>query len=237
MDKQKHNTEFTLEQQIIHQLLLCADVGKDTGLYHGKMGLVLFFAHYFNFTKNSIYEDTAEELMEELMNEIHVELPMGFASGLSGIGWGLEYLIQNGLVEGDSLEVCEDIDKKIMETDPRRITDYSLETGLEGLLHYVLAHIKGVSVQHSTLPFDAVYLRDLYQAVSTISPDCEVSEEFKLVAAQYSHFYKNKTAVDYSMSLSSIIDDVEVKDGMLDRHPLGLKKGLAGFLLKKIITE
>ena len=37
------------------------------------------------------------------------------------------YLIANTFVEGDSLEICEEIDSKIMETDPRRLTDYTLE--------------------------------------------------------------------------------------------------------------
>ena len=56
----------------------------------------------------------------------------------------MEYLIQNRLVEGDSLEVCKEFDERIVRENVRRMTDLSLETGLEGLLHYITAHLQGV---------------------------------------------------------------------------------------------
>jgi hypothetical protein len=59
-------------------------------------------------------------------------MPFSLDKGLTGIGWGIEYLIQNGSVKGESVEICEEIDYRIMETDPKRITDFSLETGFEG---------------------------------------------------------------------------------------------------------
>ena len=229
--------EFTLEQKAIHQLLLRSSIGIDLGLYHGKMGLILFFAHYFRITNNIVFDDTADELMDELKEEIYKELPIGFASGLSGIGWGIEYLIQNGFVDVDSLEACEEIDKKIMEKDPRRIQDYSVETGLGGVLHYVLAHIKGVKSQHSRLPFDETYLKDLYYAVSNIPPDSELSEEFKVLRTKYSNFCEGKAGFDYSLQLLSIIEGPELEKEKLNNYPLGLKSGLSGYLLKKQITN
>jgi len=224
--------EFTLEQQVIHQLLLRSSIERDIGLYNGKMGLILFFYHYFKANNKAVFEDTANELMEELEEDIHVGLTISFSSGLSGIGWGIEYLIQNNFVEGDSLEVCEEIDKKIMEKDPRRITDYSLETGLEGLLHYVLAHIKGVMAQHSKLPFDEIYLKDLYQAASIIPGNSELSEDFKNVSRQYLHFYDTGMGFNYSFKLPSFIEVLKIDKEKLAEFPLGLKNGLSGYMLK-----
>lgn len=91
-----------------------------------------------------------------------MSLIFSFASGLSGIGWGVEYLIQNGFVEGEGVEICEEIDQKIMKTDPRRIVDMSLDTGFEGILHYVVYHLQGAFKQNIRLPFDERYLSDLY---------------------------------------------------------------------------
>ena len=51
--------DFALEQQIIHQLLLRSSIGDDIGLFDGKMGLIIFFYHYFRHTGNSVYKDTA----------------------------------------------------------------------------------------------------------------------------------------------------------------------------------
>jgi lantibiotic modifying enzyme len=230
--------KLTLEQQILHKLLLHSSIGQDTGLYYGKTGLIIFLMHYAEQTQKWYYETIAGELIKELTGEIHTGLPIGFSSGLSGTGWGIEYLIQNGFMEGNSLDICEAIDKKIMEPDPRRMTDLSLDTGLEGILHYVLAHIKGVMAQHATLPFDETYLSDLHRAVSTISANDKASEELKRLAALYSRFYENRTTVDYSMSLSFIIEDMEeVTEDKLNFYPLGLKKGLSGFLLKQVMEN
>lgn len=208
------------------------------------MGIILIFAHYFKITNNPLFENTADELMEELLKEIHDELPIGFASGSAGIGWGMEYLIQNGFVEADSLDICEEVDKRIMEKDPRRITDYSIENGLGGILHYVLAHIKGVIAQHSKAPFDETYLKDLYQALKNIPSDIELSEKFRELSAKYSDFYINRKDIDYSLSLSYIIDDQEIENllksissasSAFRPHPLGLRNGLSGYLLKNLL--
>ena len=212
-------------------------MGMDTGLFHGKMGLILFFAHYFKYTGQQIYEDTADELMAELIEEIKMQtLPIGFASRLSGIGWGIEYLIQSGFMDDDSLEVCESIDKKIMTIDPRRITDYSLDTGLEGVFHYVLAHIKGVMNQHAKPSFDENYLGDLYQAARTVLQSPEISEALKLLTAKYTFFYENRMSdLEYALQLSFIVEDTELEKEISNTMPLGLKNGMAGFLLKSII--
>lgn len=229
--------ELTLEQHIIHQLLLRSSMEKDVGLYHGKMGLILFFVHYFRHTGQQVYDDTADELMIELQEGIHTELPVGFAFGLSGVGWGIEYLIQNGFVDVDSLEICEEIDKMIMENDPLKITDYSLDNGLEGILHYVLAHVKGVRSKHFKLPFSEVYFKSLYQAVTTIPNDIELSDTFKSLSANYLSFYESEPKFDYSFQLLPILEDIDIKKNELNAIPLGLKKGLSGFLLKKIIAN
>ena len=226
---------LTLDNQIINQLLYRSSDGNDVGLLHGKMGLILFFAFLFKHTNCQIYNDTAEELMDELRKVIHNELPVGFSKGLSGIGWGVEYLIQNGFINDDSLDTCEDIDKRIMEKDPRRITDYSFDTGLEGLLHYVLAHIKGVMLQRSQIPFDETYLFDLYQTVLEIQQDVELSDGFKRISSDYKIFYKNRDTIDYSLKLSTFIDDIRIRknNNLLD-FPLGLKNGLSGYLFKRL---
>jgi len=228
--------KFTAEQQIIHELLLRSSIENDLGLFYGKTGLVLFFVHYFEQTNNPVFEDTANELVEELMEEIYQELPIGFASGLSGIGWGLEYLIQNGLYKGDSLEICEEIDNKIMEKDLRRMNDYTLDSGLEGLLHYILAHLKGVMTKHAKLPFDEIYLNDLYQTVLNISWKSKFSKDFKILSENYLHFYETRTELNYSLKLSSFIEDMKIDIKNLHSLPLGLRKGLSGYMLKTIMN-
>jgi len=181
----KSDISSDLERRIIHHLLLHASLGNDIGLFNGKMGLVLFFAHYNRKVNNLVFEDTADELMDDIYHKIHTEMPIGFGSGLSGIGWGIEYLIQNGFVEGRSIEVCNEIDLRIMERAPLRITDYSLENGLCGILHYVLAHIKGCFGKESVLPFDGNYLSDLFTCAIKLTESNKISSELKEIAGKY----------------------------------------------------
>lgn len=227
--------EFDDERNIIHKLLLYSGLMSEIGLLRGKMGLVIFFMYYHQLTNESLYEDTADELMDEVIEELHKNLPVTFGSGLSGIGWGIDYLIQKGFIEGDSKEVCEEIDKRIMETDPRRMEDYSLESGFGGILFYVLAHSKIVFDQRKTLPFDDLYLHDLYVACTNVNPDIALPTETMRLIEIYISFYERKTIPDDCVwDLSILIQGIQEFDSKsLPSYALGIREGLASFLFKK----
>ena len=57
--------------------------------------------------------------------------------GLAGISYGTTLLSKLGLVECDLNSVLADVDAKIMERDPRRMSDYSVRTGAGGVLLYL----------------------------------------------------------------------------------------------------
>ena len=107
------NTEKDiLLRRIANHLILHSIDIEDIGLFHGKMGVVLFFAHYARYTDQAIYDDFAGELLEEISENIPETLPINLETGLCGIGWGIEYLIQNGFMEGDSNEILQESIKK-----------------------------------------------------------------------------------------------------------------------------
>lgn len=232
------NNDLSSEQYIIHKLLLLSSMVKDVSLYNGKMGLIIFFAHYFRYTGQQIFDTTCDELLDELNKDIYtMSCVDGFGYGLSGIGWGIEYLIQSGFTDDDSLKICKEIDKKIMKIDPRRMTDFTLDSGMEGILHYVLAHIKGVMVKHSVIPFDKIFLLDLYEKISNILQDTDSSSSIRILCEKYLTFYENKTSLpDYEFKLSLFLDGNVLVEDDLSKSTFGLKNGLAGFLLKKLIA-
>lgn len=222
------------ERRILACLMLKSSFLTDIGLFSGKMGIVLFFVHYNKYTSDKLYEDIADELMEEIWEEVTKEMPADFQSGLYGIGWGLEYLIQKGFVEGDSLSVCYELDKRIIEKDPRRMTDFSLDKGLAGLLHYVLAHIKGCMLQDSRLPFDAVYLQDVFTAVSSVPETIMKKDpELSALAESYKEFFTAGSVPDYDLSLRRFIKGIHPDDTNLADAPLGIRNGLAGYMFEK----
>ena len=78
-------------------LIINSSFVEDCGLFHGRMGFVLFFAHLARTSQNPLYENFSEKLLMEIFEGLHKESSISLESGLCGIGWGVEYLVQNGL--------------------------------------------------------------------------------------------------------------------------------------------
>lgn len=154
----------SIYEQALVYLTINSSLMKDLGLFHGKMGIILFFSHYACFTPNKHFEDFAECLLDELYEEIHKDLPINLENGLCGIGWGIEYIVQRGFINGNTDDILADIDCKVMEIDPLRLSDLSLRSGLAGIAFYIIARLNTNRVT-STLPFDNTYLMSLQQAL------------------------------------------------------------------------
>ena len=90
-------------------------------------------------------------------------MPIGLENGLTGTGYGTSLLCKLGLVECDLNAVLEDVDTKIMERDPRRISDFSVRSGVGGLLLYLALR---QSTGEPLLTFDNQYLTELESATA-----------------------------------------------------------------------
>lgn len=149
---------FTKEEKILNHLILHAnDVPNAIGLLDGKMGIALVLAHYARCSRKKKIEHAADFLVENVMNQLTKTVSIDFANGLSGIGWGIEYLIQNNYMKGCGADILQDLDERIMQVDVTRIKDWSLEKGLLGILHYVLYHLQGANKSELRV-FDKPYL-------------------------------------------------------------------------------
>lgn len=225
---------FDLDQRMLHVLMQHSDALMDMGLLNGKMGIVIFFSHYSKHTQKDIFDDIAGNLLDNVLSKIHKKLPINFDSGLTGIGWAIEYLIQNKFMEGDSLTVCKQIDEMIMKTDPRRLNDLTLESGIEGLLHYILAHIQGVQNQSGILPFDADYLKDVYSAVNKLDKN-KIQKRLCILINEYVNFYQGKE-VKYSINIKPFLRKRKVIENRLCDTPLNIKNGISGILLNGMLN-
>lgn len=130
-------------QNTINTLLLNSSFINNLGLMHGKMGISIFFFHLARQTKNKIYEDYAGELIDEIYEEITDNTPVDFENGLAGIGWGIEYLVQNKFIEADTDEVLEEFDNRIFKeliyNTPKEI---GLLNGIVGIGAYFLKRVQ-----------------------------------------------------------------------------------------------
>ncbi|MCL2651597.1 MAG: hypothetical protein FWD60_11325 [Candidatus Azobacteroides sp.] len=159
----KIKVQTELLQRIARYLMLHSSFTDNIGLLNGKTGIAFFFYHYASYTKRNVYSDFADELIDQIYKEIHINIPLNFKDGLCGIAWSIEYLIQNGFIEGDPDEVLEDLDKRIVEWDVRRVSDYSLETGLTGIACYVISRMKNSGKKNSIICSDYIY--ELIEAI------------------------------------------------------------------------
>lgn len=100
-------------RRIANVLLLNASFIDSLGLLNGKMGIAIFFYNYARCTDNKIFEDYAGELIDEIYEEINTNTHADFANGLTGIGWGIEYLVKNKFLEADTDEALAEIDNAV----------------------------------------------------------------------------------------------------------------------------
>lgn len=82
------------------------------GMY-GKMGKIITLFRLYKDTKKVTWKESAETLLEEAINECNESTPIGYGNGLCGFGFGIEWLIQNGCIDGNADDILYEIDDKI----------------------------------------------------------------------------------------------------------------------------
>jgi hypothetical protein len=220
-------TRFTQEQRWLHQIVLHSNDVPARGLFDGQMGIVIVLSEYVRARKARPLKTAINFLLDQVLDNLSTEMPLYFANGLTGIGWGVEYLLQNKFQRGSGADICAAIDQKLMQQNILRQTDLSLEKGLEGWLHYIVAHLQGAQ-RNGRQVFDAAYLQDCQSVCCNligqgIAPSLEALCK-KFVALT------NGQQVSYEFSLTSFINPTIKRNTTL----LGLHDGMAGLLFNLI---
>lgn len=200
-----------LLQRISRYLIINSSSIENIGLYHGKMGIVLFFALYGRYINNKLFIEFAETLLDEIYEEINSETTIYFESGLSGIAWGIEYLVQKQLMFGDTDEILEDINNQIIDKLPRNINDYSLKKGVTGIEYYFFIHLSSKTKERSLS----------YQFLQNKLEFLNVENNSKMFDEDIDSFL-NKIFIN-----TEILENKDLSDSSL-----GLEFGLAGLGIK-----
>lgn len=214
---------ISILNRIARGLMLHGSFINNLGLLNGKLGICIFFYKYAQFTQKKHYSEFADELIDEIYSEINFDYPRNFKDGLSGICWGMEYIIRNKYVDADANEVLSDLDIQILERDIRRVTDVSFETGLNGLAHYVLARC----VNNSPNPYiPREYIIDLTQALQNHQGD-------KTLIIHLTNLIENKPIYYPFDLLDQISIDYKYKEEYLfQKYDIGIvNNGLTGIAL------
>lgn len=226
MEKTQH-TEKRLKR-IANHLLLNSVFSSNLGLYHGKIGIIIFFCHYARHTANTLYDEFAGILLEQLYEDIHDRMYFDLEDGLCGIGWGVEYLRHNNFIDGDINDMLKDIDNKIMEHDPLRLNDRSIKTGTGGILHYATYRLQNYSQLEKVELFDQAYLKALLDVANQSGKQDEINP----IATHYINCIKEKSPSYNPVEFLSQLNNVEPTDDDITKWELGIEKGCAGIGLK-----
>lgn len=152
-------TTFTRKERMLNRMILHSmDNPQAIGLLAGQTGIAVTIAQYARKNGHSELEEVADALLDNVIRRAATTRDISFAYGLSGICWGVEYLVQHGIMPGSAHEICHKADVHIAKADIGVMDDFSLETGLTGLWHYVMARIQGNMLAHLPQPFPEDYI-------------------------------------------------------------------------------
>ena len=103
-----------IQKQLTDKLLLSQLDSYPVSLFHGKMGLVIYFYHLSKIESNPKYQTMADRLLDQILQrDLSPNHSIDVEGGLAGVGLGVTYLIKKGFVEGDLNELLEVIDNEI----------------------------------------------------------------------------------------------------------------------------
>lgn len=154
------------------------DRNRSVGLFYGDTGLCLSLYLLNRRIPVKRVEKEADCLLDNILNNVRNVKDAGFASGISGIGWALNILLQNKCIAGESNDIFFDIDamiyKKVLENDTPK---YNIHDGKLGYLMYLVSRLKNASnkeYNYQTRLLDAAVrkiINQLYIDSPIIMPD------------------------------------------------------------------
>ncbi|MDR0573595.1 MAG: hypothetical protein LBG96_06120 [Tannerella sp.] len=232
-EKYIQNVNVNLIHEISNYLLLRCFSVTDLGILKGKMGIIIFLFHYSKHINSDQYEELTRLLLDDLCNSLNSEMSYSFESGLSGIGWGIQYLFLQNFISGDINEILEDFDNEIIKIDFHKMENLSLNIGLGGIVQYINARLYAIITLSLNNPFEESYLRSLYLKLEKIVENDEIDTDSIDIFVNYIMFYKN----EYKLKVPSIYDVTNLdfpKDYSIRKYNLGLN-GTANVGLKLIM--
>lgn len=125
-------------ENIISKLSLFENKYSDNyGLYYGKTGLTIAYYLMYSVLGKKNYVEKARSLVDDLGDNINNAQELNFENGLSGIGWGIEWLVQNKFIDANTNDILEEFDDELYKTVVfAKSLDLSLSKGTIGKAMY-----------------------------------------------------------------------------------------------------
>ena len=125
-----------IEANLVNHLAFRVAMLPNSGLFHGRMGVILALYCHGVVHNNRMLCDYVSDIFQDTNNDFF-DGDTSMENGLSGLGLGFTLLYKAGMYQDDLNDLLSDIDKRIMSYDPRRIDDYSFRKGALGIHYYI----------------------------------------------------------------------------------------------------
>ena len=218
-------------RKIYNHLLLNIAYVNNPGLYSGKTGCLLFFAHYAKLYDDKVNDEIVSEIIDDIFSTVGKISELNIPDGVCGVGWGVEYILQNQLMEGDSDEILADLDKMIFSRDIKTITS---QADFSDIIKYAAIRLTSSCGGSKNIPFPRNYLLELYQAAKHPAriPDFAANNDLNVIkkVLEKGRFRRNPLCLAPEMTGHASIEEFPFIS-------LGLHKGLSGFGIKLMIES
>ncbi len=88
-----------LARKLLQQIAKYASFVPELGLFNGKTGVAILLYHGSRYLKLPTLERIADELIDDIIEGSKQINSFGFTDGLSGIAWGINYLMSHSFIE------------------------------------------------------------------------------------------------------------------------------------------
>lgn len=211
-----------LSSQVDTLMLHAFDNPFNQSLTDGQLGIALVLHHYASLMENQEVQDFVSYLMDYVISRAAMLPKLDLENGLMGLGWGIEYLVQSGMVDSDAAEICEEIDLYLQTVNLIVLCQKQDTESLSGILNYLLVHYSNMPValqQHYLVQFPDI-LEDIQQIVKKSSASFS---EIPYLCHRFSQLMKTGIKQRGTMKLSRFI--IHHSHGICG---YGLRSGLAG---------
>lgn len=159
---------------LVNYLALQAVQVSGSGLFHGRMGIILSLYCHGVVHDNQSLCDYASDILQNTDDD-YFDGDLSIENGLSGLGLGFTLLYKAGMFKDNLNDILYEIDKKIMSVDPRRMEDYSFRKGALGVLFYIRTRL---SVNQECVSIQKDYIQELEANIKRISCEAVRQELF-----------------------------------------------------------
>jgi len=107
------------------------------GLYEGNTGLSIAYFILSKLSGKEVFSIKGQSLIDEMGDNIGNVKSLDFGNGLGGIGWGVEWIVQNNFITANTNEILEEIDDAMYKSVIfNNSIDLSISTGILGAIIY-----------------------------------------------------------------------------------------------------